>query len=284
MQESLKIVDVPVEMIVTGRSQARGSQLEKGIEDLALSLQKWGLLEPITVFLNDDNKYEVLAGQRRYTAAKKLGWKTIPATVRPKPKDEFEAKAISLAENVTTNPMTVPDIMDACDVLFKRYNDTKLVAKAIGISENFVIKYVKYSRLPVNLKKLVDTGQLNTGKENEKPTDSISIALKAVDALQYRPGGDVDEDKVVQLAMIMRDKTASQQNDIVDEARKDPEREVKDIVKKADNPVKKRKVLKLGIDVDQFDRLDTYREKSKKGSTEDAALELIADGLERAGF
>jgi ParB/RepB/Spo0J family partition protein len=284
LQESLKIADISVDEIVTGKSQARGSQLEKGIEDLVLSLDKWGLLEPITVFLNDDKKYEILAGQRRYTAAKKLGWKTIPATIRPKPKDEFEAKALSLAENVTSNPMTVPDIMDACDVLMKRYNDTKLVAEAIGISVTFVNKYVKYSRLPEILKKAVDSGQLNTGKKNERPEDPISLALKAVEALKYRAGGHVSEEKLLELAKIMRDKTATQQNDIVEEAQKDPEREVNEIVKKADNPSKKRKILKLGIDDEQLDRLDDYREKSKKGSTEDAALDLIAEGLDRAGF
>jgi ParB family chromosome partitioning protein len=132
LMEKLRVEDKPLEQIVLGKSQARQSELEKGLEDLMASMAKWGLLEPITVFLNDQEKYEILAGQRRYSAAKKLNWPTIPCIIRSKPDDEFQAKAISLTENVNMIPMTEQDIKDACDMLYKRYNSVKQVADAIG--------------------------------------------------------------------------------------------------------------------------------------------------------
>lgn len=275
---TLRVEDIPVEKVVLGKSQARASELEKGLDDLAESMDKWGLLEPITVFLNDDKKYEILAGQRRFSAARRLNWKTVTAVIRQKPADEFEAKALSLTENITTNPMTTQDIMDSCDMLFKRYGDTKLVAKAIGIKESFVKKYIKYERLPQSLKKAVDSGQLS-----DDPNKAIGIALKAADALQSEEGGKISETKIVEFAKVLAKKTAKEQKDLVDEAKRDPARSLPEISAKAAAPKKEKKLI-LVMDTADYSRLENFGKKEKSSSAEDAALGLIADGLGRAGF
>jgi hypothetical protein len=180
---------------------------------------------------------------------------------------------------VTTSPMTDQDIMDACDILFKRFGKTSMVAQAIGISERFVKRYVKYARLPDSIKEAVDKGQLGD------PTKAISVALKATDALQYEPEGTVPEEKVLALSKILAKKIPKEQNDIVSEAKKDPEKDLKDIVQIASAPRKsKGKSLEIIMDDTDYSRLENYQEKNKKGSPEDAALEILADGLEKAGF
>jgi ParB family chromosome partitioning protein len=269
--------DIPLEQIVTSKSQARTRDLNKDLDALALSMSKLGLLEPITVFKNDEGKFEILAGQRRFSAAKLLKWREIPAVVRPEPADEYVAKAISLTENVTSAPMNTSDIMDACEMLFKRYLSAKKVAETVGISERIVKKYVKFARLPQSLKDAYDKGELG-----DNANTAINVALKAVDALNYEANGKVDEKKVLEFAKVLANKTGTQRRDLEEEAKKDPSRAITEIEKKASTP-KKTKKLELIIPPEDYSRLETYSEKQKTGSAEEAALDLIVEGLERAG-
>lgn len=272
----MKIDYVPVSEVVTGKSQARLSELDKDLDVLALSISKLGLLEPISVFKNDDGKFEILAGQRRFSAVKQLGWDTIPAIVRPKPADEYYAKAISLTENVTTNPMTLSDTISACEMLFKRFGSTKMVAESVGLSPKIVRKYVKFARLPQSIKNAYDKGEL--GKD---PKKALNIAIRATDALTS-DDNDVDEEKILEFAKILAKKIGKEQKELENEARKDPSRPIEEIVKKA-TPRKNIKKLEIVMDQEQYGRLETYSENQKLESPEDAASELITDGLNRAG-
>jgi len=273
----MKIDYVPVSEIVIGKSQARLSELDKDLDVLALSISKLGLLEPISIFKNDEDKYEILAGQRRFFAVKQLGWNEIPTIVRPKPTDEYYAKAISLSENVTTNPMTLSDTISACEMLFKRFGSTKMVAESVGLSPKIVRKYVKFARLPQSLKDAYDRGEL--GKD---PKKSLNVALKATDALTS-DDNVVDEQKVVEFAKILAKKTGAEQRDLEKEAKKDPSKTVEEIEQKAAAP---KNIMKLEIvmDPEVYGRLETYSENQKLEGPEDAASELITDGLKRAGI
>lgn len=272
----MKIDYIPLLEIVTGKSQARLSELDKDLDVLALSISKMGLLEPIIVFKNDDGKYEILAGQRRFSAVKQLGWDKIPAIVRSKPADEYYAKAISLTENVTTNPMTLNDTISACEMLFKRFGNAKMVAENVGLSPKIVRKYVKFARLPQSLKDAYDKGDL--GKD---PKKALNVALRATDALTA-DDNNVDEEKVLEFAKILGKKIGIEQKELESEAKKDPSRPIEEIVKKA-TPRKNIKKLEIVMDQDLYGRLETYSENQKLESPEDAASELITDGLNRAG-
>lgn len=272
----MKIEYIPVSQIVTGKSQARLSELTKDLDVLSLSISKLGLLEPIIVFKNDENNYEILAGQRRYSAVKQLGWNEIPSIVKPKPADEYYAKAISLTENVTQSPMTLSDTITACEMLFKRFGSEKMVAETVGLSPKIVRKYVKFARLPQSLKDAYDKGDL--GKDAKK---ALNIALRATDALTA-VDNNVDEKKVLEFAKIMAKKIGAEQKDLEEEAKKDPSRPIEDIVQKAAHR-KNIKKLEIVMDDEVYGRLEAYSEIEKKATPEDAASELITDGLNRAG-
>ncbi len=183
---------------------------------LAEHIGKHGLLEPIVVFAVNDlgdehplyetrksykNQYEILAGQRRWNAFKKLnkenpgeGWDKIPCHVREAPDDEVDAKAISLGEGLTQLPYTMTDIIDACDTLFKKYNDPKVVAKMTGISDILVNRYVKFARLPKFI-------QENLGSIHKTPKTAVNLAVEAADALAWSKDSQIPEQKVYDLAM-----------------------------------------------------------------------------------
>ncbi|MCS7001172.1 MAG: ParB/RepB/Spo0J family partition protein, partial [Candidatus Kapabacteria bacterium] len=94
----IPIQDVDVSEFNTRKNLADG-QYDSTIEDLAKSIEKQGLLSPITVFRKPDGRYSLIAGQRRLLACKQLGWPTISAIVRESMTDA-DATAISLVENV----------------------------------------------------------------------------------------------------------------------------------------------------------------------------------------
>ena len=168
----LRFEDIELKKLYVGKSNFRTENVNEGIEELMDHIYVNDLLETIVVYAVDDLKedndmlesrkdkqgkglFEILAGQRRFAAFKMLdkaypkeGFEKIPCHVRQPPDDELDAKAISIGENLTQLPVTLADAIDACDVLFKKYGDEKIVAKRYGISENIIKKYVKFARLP----------------------------------------------------------------------------------------------------------------------------------------
>ena len=72
---------------------------DAGLDDLANSIRKNGLLNPITVVRNQDSTYSLIAGQRRFLATQKLGWEKIHAIIRDIT-DDTDATIVSLVENV----------------------------------------------------------------------------------------------------------------------------------------------------------------------------------------
>lgn len=93
---------IPVASISWGR---RFREDMGDIENLAESIREKGVLQPITVCPDGNGMYKLLAGQRRYTAAKKIGLVMIPALVRPRV-DEVDDREIELMENVFRNDFT----------------------------------------------------------------------------------------------------------------------------------------------------------------------------------
>jgi len=104
---------------------------ETGITDLANDININGLINPITVRLNN-NKYEIIAGQRRYLAMKQLNKTHIPCNILNI--DTQKAEEISLVENVQRNQMTTCDKVRSYSKLYDVYNgDIDKVISAIHI-------------------------------------------------------------------------------------------------------------------------------------------------------
>ena len=141
---------------------------ETGIIDLSNDININGLINPITVRITND-KYEIVAGQRRYLAMKYLNKLEIPCNVINV--DTQKAEEISLVENVQRNQMTTGDKVKAYSKLFEVYEgDIDKVISKIHISKNTINKYLKISNLPLEILNLLDIN-------NEKKI-SIDVAIE----------------------------------------------------------------------------------------------------------
>ncbi len=155
-----QVHDIPIDKIDVSRFNTRkdlgaGSE-DSTIDNLAESISKQGLLSPPTV-RQEGNRYELIAGQRRYLACKKLGWKTIPCFVRDDLTDD-DATSVSLVENVHRAEMNPIDKAGALQALFEHQGkDAKKVSKETGIGLQTIKRYLDLLSLPEELKQKIST-------------------------------------------------------------------------------------------------------------------------------
>ena len=147
---------------------------DASLDDLANSIKEKGLLNPIIVRRKSDGTYELIAGQRRFLACQKLGWKTIPAIIRDIT-DDTDAIIISLIENVHRADMNPIDKAKAYQRIFKKYKDLKMVAKETGVSVSTIRKYLKLLDLAPSIQEKLSTKDGPAGIETlAKIADTFS--------------------------------------------------------------------------------------------------------------
>jgi ParB family chromosome partitioning protein len=152
--------DIPIDLIdVSGfnvrKNLAAGTE-ESSLDDLAESIRQKGLLAPVTV-RPKGSRFELIVGQRRYLACKKLGWDSIRAIVRADTSDT-DSTELSLIENVHRAEMHPLDKARALRGLLETYgNDTDRVAKETGIGLPTVRKYLALMELPPEIQQRLST-------------------------------------------------------------------------------------------------------------------------------
>ncbi len=154
--KEISLEDITISLFNTRKDLAAGNE-DSSIEDLAASIQEKGLLNPIMVRLTPAGSHELIAAQRRLLACKKLGWKSIPAFVRPEV-DDADATVISLIENVHRSEMNPMDKARALSALRDMYQgDVHRVAKETGIGPATVKKYLGLFSLPKEIQSRLST-------------------------------------------------------------------------------------------------------------------------------
>lgn len=267
MQDQVK--EIPLEDLVIGKGQVR-TKVGEGIDELAESIRVMGLLEPIVVTAADkDGKYEILTGQRRFLAHKKLKKKTILAVVRTDKIDENLAKGISVTENVMRLDLSKRELIDACTALYKRYGSMKDVCDATGLPYNTVREYVKYDRLVAPLKKLVDEGNID-----------MKAALRAQDAASVT--GKTDEDEAVAFAKEMSGMSGVQQQRIVKDRQDNPDLSADQAIESAKSGAKVTQIV-VTLSSTAHSSLQAYA-KSEGQNQDDAAATLLEETLQLKGF
>jgi ParB family chromosome partitioning protein len=136
---------VPLDAVVPSARNPRQKLLN--IEELAASIQSYGLLQPVVVRARD-GKYEVIAGHRRLEAARLLGWTELPVVVRKEADDG--AYLLTLVENLQRDDLSPKEEASALEVLLReRRWSTVQVAQAINRSQPYVSKRLRVFEDPV---------------------------------------------------------------------------------------------------------------------------------------
>lgn len=154
-----QIQDLELDKIIPNRYQPRRQFSDDSIKELAETLNKDGLLQPIIVRENNDDQYEIIAGERRYRAAKSLGWSTIPAIV--KDMNDDQAASLALIENLQREDLNPIDEAKAYNNLMELNNLTQTaLAKDMGKSQSYVANKLRLLKLSDDVQAALIDGKI----------------------------------------------------------------------------------------------------------------------------
>lgn len=158
----MQSIDIPLERLALSRLNVRknldAGQEDSSVEELAHSISRQGLLSPLIVRATSNGNYEVISGQRRLMACKKINLSPVPCLVRDDLGDA-DAQTVSLVENVHRADMHPLDKAQAIATLFDLHGSYEQVSKQTGWSVPTIKRYVQLLKLPDELK-----DQLSTAK------------------------------------------------------------------------------------------------------------------------
>jgi ParB family chromosome partitioning protein len=153
---------LPVDLIQRGKYQPRRDMHTEALEELAESIRKQGVLQPIVVRHIDGQHYEIIAGERRWRATQLAGLDTIPCVVRDVPDDA--AIAMALIENIQREDLNAMEEAVALARLRDEFELTQQeVANAVGKSRAAVANLLRLITLREDVKILLEHGDLEFG-------------------------------------------------------------------------------------------------------------------------
>jgi len=153
---------VPVDSIQPNPYQPRQVFDESALSELADSMERSGLLQPVVTRPSGDGTYELVAGERRWRAAQRLGWKEIGAVVREV--DDRTLLTLALVENLQRDALSPIDEARGYQRLIDEFAVSQgEVGELVGRDRSTVANALRLLKLPAAVQQLVHTGALSTG-------------------------------------------------------------------------------------------------------------------------
>ena len=153
---------IPLDLIQRGKYQPRADFDEAALEELASSIKSQGLMQPIVIRPIGPQKYEIIAGERRWRAAQIAGLDSIPAVIRMV--SDEAAIAMSLIENIQREDLNPIEEALALKRLQDEFKLTQQeVADAVGRSRTAVTNLMRLVGLHIDVQKMLQTGLLEMG-------------------------------------------------------------------------------------------------------------------------
>src|SRR5438132_11786958 len=155
---------IPIELIRPGAFQPRRRFAEAELEALAQSIREKGVLQPLLVrpLSGQDADFELVAGERRWRAAQRVGMHEVPVMVRPL--GDSEALEIALVENLQREDLAPLEEAEAYSRLMEEFGRTQAsLAEAVGKSRSHVANTMRLLSLPAPVRRRLDDGELSAG-------------------------------------------------------------------------------------------------------------------------
>lgn len=154
--------NIPVDMLQRGKYQPRIDFDNDSLQELADSISHQGLMQPISVRKIEDNKFEIIAGERRWRAAQLAGLDTIPAIVRDV--SDQTTVAMALIENIQREDLNPVEESQALIRLQNEFGLTQQqVAEAVGKSRSAVTNLMRLTSLEAPVQQLLQKAEIELG-------------------------------------------------------------------------------------------------------------------------
>lgn len=174
------LIDLSLDHITPNRYQPRQNFDPASLDSLAASLKQHGLIQPITVRKTQAGKYEIIAGERRWRAAKLAGFHSIPAIV--KTVNDRELMEWAVLENLQREDLNPIEKAQAYEKLISEFSMTQeAIATRMGIDRSSVSNFLRLLHLPNDLWIDISKGRLSMGHAKallslESTEDRLALA------------------------------------------------------------------------------------------------------------
>ncbi|HVF67418.1 MAG TPA: ParB/RepB/Spo0J family partition protein [Pyrinomonadaceae bacterium] len=159
---SEEMVELDIDLIEPNSFQPRTNFNEEKLEDLAQSIRSNGVIQPLLVRRTDNEKYQLVAGERRWRAAQRAGLLKVPCVVKEIPEDKM--LELALVENIQRQELNAIEEAQAYKRLIETLGFTQeMVAQRVGRDRTFITNYLRLLRLPEDIQQLVEVEKLSTG-------------------------------------------------------------------------------------------------------------------------
>ena len=184
VEVNVEIANIPIDKIIPNPEQPRKEFDPQTLIELSQSIRENGVIVPITVNKKDD-KYVIIAGERRYKACKMIGLKDIPAYIRIV--TPTEQMRMALIENIQRDDLNSIEIALSLKALLEETQLTQEdLAKKLGKSRTNVTNYLRLLQLPAEVQISIRSGKLSMGQaraliniEDEK--EQLDLAHKIIE-------------------------------------------------------------------------------------------------------
>jgi ParB family chromosome partitioning protein len=172
---------LPASALRSGKFQPRSHFDEKTLEELAESIRKNGIMQPIIVRPLDKNNYEIIAGERRWRAAQIAGLKEVPVVIRDI--SDQVALELALVENIQRQDLTPLEEAHGYQRLMDEfgYKQEELSA-TVGKSRSHIANLLRLMDLPDSIKEMIEQGKLTAGHARAllNAKDPVTLALEVI--------------------------------------------------------------------------------------------------------
>ena len=181
--QQIGLEEVPIEFIQPGKYQPRTYFAEESIAELRDSIKAQGIIQPVVLRSIADDRYEIIAGERRWRAAQLAGMEKIPAVIRKV--DDESAISMSLIENIQREDLNPLEEATALQRLIDDFQFThQEVAEAVGKSRSAVTNTLRLIQLAQPVAEMLVAGDLEMGHARAlltlEVTQQVEVAKQVV--------------------------------------------------------------------------------------------------------
>ncbi len=177
------VAELELDKIETNPFQPRTEFEELALEELAVSIKKQGIIQPITVRKLGFDSYQLISGERRYRASKIAGLKTIPSYIRVA--NDEQMLEMALVENIQRENLNAVEIgisyqrlMDECDITQDE------LSKRVGKNRSTITNYIRLLKLPVEVQIAIRSNQIAMGHARALiNVENITTQLKILEKI-----------------------------------------------------------------------------------------------------
>jgi ParB family chromosome partitioning protein len=157
------MADIPIERLHRNPEQPRHRFDDEALEELAASIRRHGVLQPLLVSEDGPDRYLVITGERRLRAARKAGLETVPAVIRER-LDSAAQLELALVENLQRRDLTPLEEARAFEHLRTSLGLTQAeIAERVAMDRSTVANALRLLKLPEEVQAMVDAGELSAG-------------------------------------------------------------------------------------------------------------------------